>query len=346
MKKVAFVIYSMSGGGAEKVLSLISKALQNEYEITIITLANTEDFYETHGIKKLRLALDKPSKNIFEAILNNFERLINLRKELIKFDSVVSFMTETNILCLLSTLGSKTKTVISEHNTRSLVPSILWRTLQRCLYPLATRTVCVSQSVSDEYDFCKNKITIGNPLDPNIFELARQEPTVSLPKHFLVAVGRCDEAKGHQHVIEAFKSIQSDFPEMSLVIVGDGTTRLELEKISLGSNILFTGRVQNPYAVVSRSIALISGSTSEGFGNVLIEAMALKKQVVGFDCKGAVSELLGDGHVGILVPCKDITALAMAMREVIINQNENIAGKRFSENFEVASICDKWREII
>lgn len=340
-KKIACVIYSMGSGGAEKVLSLVAHGLSDVYDITVVTLSQSSDFYPLTNLKRIQLSLDKPSKTWWQGVTNNIERLRQLRKTLKNFDCIITFMTQTNVLTLLALYDHK-NIIVTEHNAREILSSRLWRILQESVYPRAKKVVCVSQSVAYDYPFCSNLHVIPNPLDPEIDSLANEDIPVSLPQRFFVAVGRCDDTKGHYRVIEAWR--QRNIKDVALVIVGDGEKRELWEHETSHEEIIFVGRQKNPYPFIARSLGLVFGSVSEGFGNVIIEALRLKKEVIAFDCSPAVCELLHD--TPYLIPCRDSYKMAQAMDEVAQKKGYNHQGYHQSLAYECDNIVNEWKKIL
>jgi hypothetical protein len=108
--RVAFVISSLGGGGAERVLSALANAWASDHtNITLITLGNRKsDAYALDpAIERLDLDLVRPSSGALSAIFRNVERVRRLRAALVasRPDVVISFMTTTNLLTLLATRG-------------------------------------------------------------------------------------------------------------------------------------------------------------------------------------------------------------------------------------------------
>ena len=81
-KKIAFVIYSMASGGAERVVSILSNTLIKDFDITIITFADRGSFYELHPEVTLLYCKKtvKPSKNFFESLVLNYSLFRSLKK--------------------------------------------------------------------------------------------------------------------------------------------------------------------------------------------------------------------------------------------------------------------------
>src|SRR5690606_18595958 len=104
----------------------------------------------------------------------------------------------------------------------------------------------------------------------------------------------------------------------------------------------------NPLPYVRRSDVLVLPSDHEGFGLVLVEAMACGTQVVSTDCPHGPAEILDDGAYGQLVPCGDAEALATAIAQVLSGESVvpvNSLVNR-SRDFTVERSCDAYLQLV
>jgi glycosyltransferase involved in cell wall biosynthesis len=131
--------------------------------------------------------------------------------------------------------------------------------------------------------------------------------------------GRIERAKGVFELIEAFALVRRHQPDISLVLLGEGTARREAEALArpLGDGVRFLGA--RPLAEVPTWIAASSlvtlPSHNEGSPNVVREALACGRPVVATSV-GGIPELLDSPRLGELVPARDVSALARAILDV------------------------------
>lgn len=136
--------------------------------------------------------------------------------------------------------------------------------------------------------------------------------------HRLVAVARLSRQKGIHHLIEACGIIKSKRRVFTLEIVGDGEERENLQhqvhSLGLSSNVTFHGAISHDrVAHFLKSAAMcILPSIEEGFGVVLLEALACSTPVIGSD-SGGIREIVINEKTGLLVPPGDATSLAEAI---------------------------------
>lgn len=163
-----------------------------------------------------------------------------------------------------------------------------------------------------------------NPVvTPDIERLAR-EP-VDHPwfqpgeRPVVLGIGRLAAPKDYPTLIRAFARFRQG-REARLVILGEGHLRAELEaaarEAGIARDLDLPGFVDNVYAYLARSRLFVLSSAWEGFGNVLVEAMAVGTPVVATDCPTGPSEILDGGRLAPLVPVGNSEALAAAMERV------------------------------
>ncbi|QJD31194.1 glycosyltransferase [Methylococcus geothermalis] len=130
---------------------------------------------------------------------------------------------------------------------------------------------------------------------------------------WIVSACRFSMQKDFRTLLAAFKVILSVKPA-KLILVGDGELRDEVTKMAsdLGilGNIVLTGFQENPFPYLVQADVFVLSSFFEGFGNVIVEAMALGVPVVASDCPSGPGEIIVDGESGFLVPVGDWGAMA------------------------------------
>jgi len=129
-------------------------------------------------------------------------------------------------------------------------------------------------------------------------------------------VGRLTEQKGHTYLLDAFAQVMRVLPAARLLVIGDGELRPTLERratrLGLHGSVIFTGRREDVPRLMMALDVLALPSLWEGFGLVLLEAMAAGKPIVASRVS-AIPEIVADGETGLLVPPRDVKALAQAL---------------------------------
>ncbi|WP_292664327.1 glycosyltransferase [Nitratifractor sp.] len=162
--------------------------------------------------------------------------------------------------------------------------------------------------------------TLYNPFDFESIRSLADQCGEAIPRTpFLLHVGRLDMTqKRHDILLEAYKKAN---PAQKLVILGQGEDeekiRKLIEELELDDRVLMPGFSANPYAWIARADLLILSSDFEGFGRVLVEALALETAVVSTRCPVGPSEILRGDLSDFLVPVGDSDALARQIRRAL-----------------------------
>ncbi len=361
--RLTLVISSISAGGAERVLVLLAQGfLERKHQVSVVTLFGEEsDFYTLpKGIKRISLNIGGDSATILHAIWNNLRRLQALRRVIISTQpsAVISFMDRTNVLTLLALKGTKLPVVVTEHAEPSMASTgRVFEWLRRWLYSDSESVVCVSRGVSDYFSWLpeKKRMVIHNPL-VNIkrANLTQQHIFKDMSKNHVVAMGRLDYQKGFDLLIEAFSKVARKHLDWDLYILGEGDMRAELElkilRYGLEQRVFLPGRVSDPFPTLRASGLFVMSSRSEGFGNVLIEAMACGLPVISFDCPSGPREIICNGINGVLISAEDVDALAIAMDRLMSDEVERknlvFHAADIIERFRLEKVMDIWEELL
>lgn len=153
----------------------------------------------------------------------------------------------------------------------------------------------------------------------------------------IVSVGRLVPVKDLWTLLEAFWQLLA-VREARLYVIGDGpelaALRGESDRLGLGDYVEFAGHVANPMPYIAGADQLVLSSRFEGFGNVIIEAMACGATVVSTDCPVGPAEILDRGRLGYLAPVGDAGALseamAVALDAPIFGDDLRAAAQRYS----------------
>ena len=324
---LAIFIPSFRGGGAEKNAVLLANEIAKiGYKVDLIVTSSDGPF------------ADDVNSNV--NIVNfNCGRVLSALIPLSRYlrqrppGTLLSFMKHANLISILAKVlcDNKTRLVISEQNSplragKWLDRYVLAPVISPLLYPLANAIVCVSDGI--RHDLSKTLkvsdeklVTIHNPVDlENIEHQAREEvadvwfddPEIKT----LTAAGRLVPQKDFHTLLRALSAIPKHL-NWKLMVLGTGSLEQELKtlaaELELEENIKWLGFVQNPFKWMARSDLFVMSSEWEGFGNVLVEAMACGTQVISTNCPSGPSEILEDGRWGTLVEVGNHTALAEAI---------------------------------
>lgn len=358
-KRILQVIDSMGFGGAEKVVMTLSQGfIERGHSVDVIIIDDKEVFVldtevKLHklGFKKSWRAYPRYSKKLhamikdmeyrfgeFDLILVHLQQSIRLMR---------TFKHQKTFFCLHSSLAQS-----SLSGRKGLRLWLKKRRLQKIYNGLDL--IAVSHGVAD--DATKNVEirpksiqTIYNPVDfEEIKKLSNKDNTICQHENFIVHVGRLASVKRHDLLIKAYKASGID---TKLVLVGDGPLRHEIEILieeeGLRDSVLLTGYMENPYNCIARASLLVLCSDYEGFGNVLVEALALGTSVISTDCPSGPNEILKGSLARWLVPVDDQDALAFCINDSFINKTSDPNDfSSYIEQFDVKCIVNQYLNLI
>jgi glycosyltransferase involved in cell wall biosynthesis len=258
-----------------------------------------------------------------------------------------------------------TRVVVAEHTTWSGDPIArsvlgLWKvkTTMHLTFPKADGIVAVSLGAADDLarlaGVKRDSITvIYNPVT------GRKSRPVSVPmaplnwwsgKHLrLLAVGNLIPIKDYSTLLAAFALLRQRV-DAQLLILGEGNCRNELEaqatKLGIEGSLYMLGFVKDPSPYYHRADLHILSSAGEGFGNVIVEALAAGTPVVSTDCPSGPREILCNGKFGRLVPVGDASKMAWAMAESLATAPDRLALKARAQDFSIDKAVDKYEDLL
>lgn len=331
--KLALFIPSLHGGGAERVMVSLANGLAARGLSVDLVLARKSGAYVADVSPKVRIINLNASRTLYTL----WPLVRYLRRE--RPATLLSAMNYVNVIASWAhqLAGAPTRLVLTEHShvSRQLSDtprSLAWGLprLMRPAYARAHAIVAVSDGVArDLADMLGQPThaihTLHNPIDTaraaQLGTKALNHPwfTPGAPP-VVLAAGRLSPEKDYPTLIKAFCLLRAQRPAR-LVILGEGGEQAALETMISGlacqDDILLAGFQPNPYAWMQRAAVFVLSSRWEGFGNVLVEAMACGTPVVSTACPSGPEEILGQGRWGRLVPVAGPDALAQAMARTL-----------------------------
>jgi glycosyltransferase involved in cell wall biosynthesis len=232
--------------------------------------------------------------------------------------------------------------------------------IARQLYPRADAIVAVSQGVAA--DVCKlldlpaeRVTTIYNPVVTASMAVQAAAP----PLHpwlaagavvpVILGVGKLKPQKDFATLLRAFAQARAT-RDLRLIILGDGPQRAALialaEQLGVSASVELVGFRPNPYAYMSRAALFVLSSAWEGFGNVLVEAMACGCPVVSTACPSGPDEILDAGRYGRLVPVGAVTALADAMLTTLAAPLPSATLRQRAADFTAARCAEHYERLV
>ena len=358
---VAFVISSMAGGGAARVMSIMANYwVKKDWKIAIITLDSKESHpsYNLNShIQTVPLGLSFNSNSIFAGLWNNVHRILALRKKMREIcpHVVISFIDQVNVLTLFAVIGLDLRVIVSERTDPNVYSiGALWGCLRWWIYGRAERIVVQSNPAGTFFSpKFKHKLSIiSNPVVAPSLKMRSQDGVVEKP--FIISMGRLSQEKEFDLLLHAFAEIKDRHDSWSLIIIGEGPERESLESLSRTLRIVdrvnLIGTVNSPAEYLQKGALYVLTSRFEGFPNALCEAMVCGLPVIATDCPSGPREIIEHNVNGLLVPVGSIEQLALAMDRLMSDRDERFrlgnAGLAIAERFNVHSVMALWEDLL
>lgn len=362
-KRVLFVVESLAGGGAEKILCNIVKHLNKEkYEVTILSVVKT-GIYVDNITKDCRLMWILPE---YGSLRNPLERIkykitykeiyhahpVKVYRSYIKesFDIEIAFVEgfATKLVAASTNCNSRKYAWLHTDMNRNPHADSRYHSLQehRGAYEKFNKVIAVSDIAAKAFEekfhiYGKTEVYY-NPVDSlEIKALAGERRNRDASKSLsFVTAGRLVEQKGYDRLLDAMKRLKQDGFVFSLEIIGEGIDRKKLEQQAvrdeLGDFIHFAGFQANPYPLMIQADAFVISSRAEGFSTAATEALILNIPIITTECAG-MKELFGEYECGRIVE-NSSEGIYRGMKEVLSHpgklelykRNQSIRAQDFS----------------
>ena len=356
-KKFVFYVNSLIKAGAQRViLNLTESLLKKGHQVTIVTTLVYETEYELpKGAKRIisDIGEDEITSNRITNLKRRFLKLRNIWKSE-QPDVIISFIGKNNFMAILTAWGLDIPVVTSVRgDPNEEYSSKTAKFLAKTLMGKATGIVLQTQDAMNYFPkrMHKKAIILDNPLNPEFIE----EYYEGKRSNEIVSVGRIDSNKNQKLIIDAFYQITEEFPNMKLVLYGDGEDREKLlnyvQNNPYSERILFPGAVNNVKERIKKAKLFVLSSNTEGMPNALMEALALGIPGISTDCPCGGPKMLMDGKEnGILVPVGDSIKMAEAMRTILGNEElwnrYSRNAYKITESLNPDKVNEKWENYL
>ena len=355
--RICFVIPGLSNsGGMERVMSQIvnyvAENKNDELHLLMYGAGCEKIFFDISKKVTIHIPQFKYSAGNRRMYAIKALKFIRQTVKHISPDTILSFGEIWNNFVLLALYGLKYPIYISDRCRPNKSFGRFHDTLRKWLYPKSTGVIAQTEKAKQIYltQFKHdNIVVIGNPI--------RQiEDRGIARENIVVSVGRLIDTKNFDQLIDIFATI--DAPDWKLVIVGgDANKQTNMSKLQkqiddcqLNDRVILAGQQKDVESYLLKSKIFAFTSSSEGFPNVIGEAMSAGLPVVAYDCIAGPSDMIEDGINGYLIPLFDKNRYAYKLRELMFDK-ENI--KRMSvyatqsiQRFNVNQITEAYYHVL
>ncbi len=333
MKALVFLLPQLSGGGAEKFVLNLYRALEEHqgYECHIVLLENRIE-HQVDG--DVRIHVVPGAGSVSKAGL---QRLTYRKRLAARVDQYI----EDNIghdLPVLSNMHHADK-IMSESRLRvyhvihsayseSLLAGKRW--LRRLIirhninrvygrHPMIFVSEGARNSFQQSFHRKTEQHVIYNPVpEADIQALSMAETLLPSEGDYIIHVGRFNREKRHDRLLRAFASLDT---KAQLMLIGDGklqnAIQSQIKELHLQERVVLAGFIPNPYPYIRQAKVLALSSDYEGLPTVILEAACLGTPIVATDCPGGIREILPSDSAS-LVPMTQPDGLARCLADALL----------------------------
>ncbi|MDZ7719664.1 MAG: glycosyltransferase [Balneolaceae bacterium] len=350
------MIHSLQAGGMERVTSLLLKSFSKKSQVDLHVILygiDREIFYTIPD----SIHIHKPEFefNNNQRVWNTFKTLLFVRRKVnkIKPDCILSFGELWNSFVLIALLGVSIPVFITDRCSPLASYSKFHTFLRKYLYPKSEGIIAQTSKMKEFYSelFNHNNIrVIPNPIETR-FNLKKEKS-----EKVILSVGRLIETKHHDRLINIFKNLNA--PGWKLIIVGGNALRQDnysklsdqIKEYGLEERVKLTGEVKNVDKYYEKADIFAFTSSSEGFPNVIGEAMASGLPIVSYDCVAGPSDLIVDKENGFLISLFDDDDFIKKLQRLIDNrelrERQGTASRELVKKFSLEKVSQHYFEFI
>lgn len=338
--KILHVITSLSTGGAERALSKIVNHQKNdEIEYTILTLFNIKQTYEINkNVEIINLNRKLSIKHKFLIIMDILKVVYKVNPD------IIQFWMKTNIYSFPVKFFFPKITVVSNYRNSYYAENRLSKTLTKMFSSLSKGNIFVSnlamqERIENKYKL-NNPIVIGNGFDINPLKKYRLEDK---PITFGY-IGRYHPVKNQKLLIDAINLLDSEESNLNFIIAGRDLSPDKFDYVTKNINIKWLGEISDVQNFYKNIDVLILTSRSEGFPNVIGEAMSFGIPVIATNA-GASWDIIGESGFRIKNSEELVKTIKfLCKNKCIIEQKSEIAHDVISNQYSLSAIVSQYEE--
>jgi len=357
-KEILVALPNDSLGGAELYLKNITRwYLENtNLNVNIIFLKRkkTGDWSDLEKFKNCKLVYCGANREVYGAIILLWKMLLYLpRKYQIIYTShvhltgIIGILIRCGIIKKYKFIGRESTLIFSRFKGHRLIS---FKISYYFGYPALDLLICQTYLMKYELEISlpwlikkvnvkvvENPIVIPQEIKTNDLNIDNNIP-------FIVAAGRYIKEKGFDILIKSFVQIKQEFPNLKLIILGEGPERDSLQNLikslKMDNEIILYGHTKNVFIFFKKARLCVVSSRIEGFPNVLLQMIAMNNNVVSTKCAGDIEKIRG---IELAEP-NNINSLVTALRNNLLS-NSSANRKYFNDEINARTVTSFIKKI-
>ncbi len=351
--KFLFVVPTLSGGGAERVATILSNKLADEGHIVSLLYYHSTDneYFVSENVNSINLS------NVYNveykklSYIGKIKRIRNIIKKE-NADFIIPFLSHACAHVFFASVGLDCKVIYTVRNNPNSSPkNFLRKKLRDYIINHSYKTIVQN---NEQKMYFKEKIhdkiyVLPNPISDDFLDVQRNK---NHDKFVIASAGRLTPQKNFKMLIDSVENICKENSNIVLQIYGEGELKEELQNYidekQLNESVFLMGRTNDMKNMLSNIDLYILSSDFEGMPNSLMEAMAVGIPCISTDCPTGPSDMIENGKNGFLVPVNDSVSMEIAIKKMLtidmVKIGEN-AKKFIRKNYSSIIIINKLIDI-
>lgn len=346
MEKIIFIIPNMTGGGTERVISLLSaEYVRMGFQVAVMQFAGYQHAYELDGgVEDFSVSEQSGGNPLIQ-----LHRIREMRKYFKKNPNghIFAFCVNGAVFSAVATLGMRRPFLVAERNSPE---SCKEKKIRNWAY---RRADVITFQTADGIGYFPKDIARKAVIIPNPIDAAVPQPYEGERAKKIVTVGRLHSQKNHALLLEAFSDFRKERTDYELHVYGEGELEEKLkayaQRLGIGDSVVWHGFSARVKEEIVDSRMFVLSSDFEGISNSMLEALAMGIPTISTDCPiGGARAYIRHDESGLLVPVGDRKALAEAMLRIA--GDDELAGRlsangaKVREQYSPGSIAERFLE--
>lgn len=327
MKVIVYFNSMSAAGGIERVISSHIDYLSEGCEVTLLTKDDGTSFYKLPSNIKRESLLINFNMNmrcrvcrVVKVAATLFRTVLSLRSQILKIRPDVIYVASPLNLLEVFLAGMNFRRVVVTEHSAFLSYNNVYKFIISKLYPrVALLTVPTKADSAGYLERGIRNVYIPNPLPFKPVE------TSDLSTKIALCIGRLTADKRHELLLDIWNLSNIQSQGWKLLIIGKGECEFELRKkidaLGLSESVSIEQPVPNIQDKYKNASIFLLASRAEGFGLVLIEAMAFGVPCISFDCPSGPRDIIVDGSTGYLLKEGDVDGYVESLRRLAMDES-------------------------